>query len=286
MDESGHDHKNMPFEVRGGVALSTSKLWSFIQGWRRLEQECFGTVLAAYGKEAKGHKLLDKDRFKWAAQRSRMEDGERRKLARSFLERGLAKLPQTSETFCAYGQASLEMARGIFDLLSGHDAKVFASLIPRGVRPPLEFASEDLLRKDHVFLLERFYYFLDAAKSHGILVMDETEKASDARFVKRLEGYFERTATGRNRAAWIVPSPLFVASDMSYAIQAADVCLYCINWGYRLTTWGAHEARAELAEEFGPKISRLRWRGKGSRGGESFDSDGIVLVRDPYESRT
>jgi hypothetical protein len=29
MDESGHDHKNMPLEVRGGVALHVSRLWDF-----------------------------------------------------------------------------------------------------------------------------------------------------------------------------------------------------------------------------------------------------------------
>jgi hypothetical protein len=285
MDESGHDHKNMPFEVRGGVALAAGKLWSFIQGWRRLEEDCFGTTLSAFGKEAKGQKLLDKDRFKWASQRGRMEDEARRKLARAFLERGLAKQAQTSETFAAYGQASLEMARGVFDLLSGHDAKLFATLIPRGVKQPDGFSNEELLRKDHVFLLERYYYFLESSKSHGLMVMDETDKALDKRFVKRMEAYFEKTATGRNRASWIVPSPLFVASDMSYAVQAADICLYCINWGYRLPPWGDHEIRTELAEEFAPKVRRLRWKGKGTRGTDTFESDGIVLVRDPYESR-
>jgi Protein of unknown function (DUF3800) len=285
MDESGHDHKNTPFEVRGGVAISTGKLWSFIQSWRRLEESCFGTTLGAFGKEAKGQKLLDKDRFKWAAQCGRMDDEARRKLARTFLERGLNKQAQSSETFAAYGQASLEMARGVFDVLSGHDAKLFATLIPKGVSPPSGFVSEDLLRKDHVFLLERFFYFLDGAKTHGLLVMDETDKALDKRFVKRMEAYFERTATGRNRASWIVPSPLFVASDMNFAVQAADICLYCINWGYRLPSWGEHQIRKEVADEFAPKVSRLRWKGKGTRGVDTFESDGIVLVRDPYESR-
>jgi hypothetical protein len=285
MDESGHDHKIMPFEVRGGVAIATSKLWSFIQGWRRLEEDCFGATLVSFGKEAKGHKLLDKDRFKWAAQTKRMDDNERRKLARAFLERGVNRQPQSSDTFAAYGQASLEMARGVFDLLSGHDAKVFASLIPKGVRSPVDFDHGEFLRKDHVFLLERYYYFLEAINSHGLLIMDETDKNLDRKFVKRLESYFEKTTTGRNRASLIVPSPLFVSSDMSYAIQAADICLYCINWSYRLQSWGEHNIRKDIEEEFSPKVSKLRWRGKGTRGNEIFDSDGIFLVRDPYEGR-
>jgi hypothetical protein len=30
MDESGHDHKHCPYEVRGGVALRSTKLWNFV----------------------------------------------------------------------------------------------------------------------------------------------------------------------------------------------------------------------------------------------------------------
>ena len=287
IDESGHDHRNMPFEVRGGVAIRSSKLWSFIQSWRRLEEDCFGTTLATYGKEAKGEKLLDRDRFRWAGQSERMPDMQRRKLARSFLERGANKQPQSRETFTAYGQASLEMARGVFDLLAGHDSKFFATMIPRGTKPPSGHSHPEFLRKDQVFLLERFFYFLEGVNLHGLLVMDETDKTLDRRFVRRLEAYFEKTSTGRNRASWIVPSPLFVASDMSYAVQAADICLYCANWGFRLPAWGNyHSVRNEIATEFGPKVGRLQWSGGGVRQGKTFKSDGIVLVPDPYEART
>ena len=286
LDESGHDHKQMPFEVRGGIALPASKLWSFIQNWRRLEEDCFGTTLVAFGKEAKGEKLLDRDRFKWAGQQTRMVDSERRKLARGFLERGVAKLPQTRDTFTAYGQASLEMARGVFDLLRGHEAKLFAALIPRGTKPPTDFTSGDYLRKDHVFLFERFFYFLEGAKSHGLLIMDETEKTQDRRFVAKLEAYFNKTSMGRNRTSWIVPSPFFVASDMSYAVQAADICLYCINWGYREKSWGQdYGQRDEISDEFGQKVGQLQWMGAGERDRRKFASTGIVLVRDPYTSR-
>jgi len=31
MDESGHDHKTMPYEVRGGFSIHMSKLWPFVQ---------------------------------------------------------------------------------------------------------------------------------------------------------------------------------------------------------------------------------------------------------------
>ena len=38
-----------------------------------------------------------------------------------------------------------------------------------------------------------------------------------------------------------MPTPFFVSSDMSYAVQAADLCIYCIyciNWGFRLPARG------------------------------------------------
>ena len=68
MDESGHDHKNTPYEVRGGIAIPDNELWSFVQGMQNLENLSFGDRLYNYGKEIKGHKLLDKDRFKWSNQ--------------------------------------------------------------------------------------------------------------------------------------------------------------------------------------------------------------------------
>jgi hypothetical protein len=286
IDESGHDHKTMPLEVRGGIAIHVSKLWSFIQGWQRLEQDAFGVNLRDFGKEAKGYKLLDRDRLRWADQATPMVATDRRKNVRGFLQKGRDRAKPTSVEFAAYGQACLEMARGVFDLLFSHEAKLFASAIQRGVKAPKDFREIDYLRKDHVFLFERFYYFLEAQAEHGLIVMDESEKNLDKKFVSRMERYFTRTATGRNRTYWIVPAPLFVSSDMTYAVQAADICLYAINWGFRLPSWGSEiEKRDDLADEFGPKLRRLQWEGDGYRDGHVFRSWGIVYVPDPYVSR-
>jgi hypothetical protein len=287
IDESGHDHKALPLEVRGGIALHVSKLWSFIQGWQRLELDAFGMRRAPTGHEIKGSKLLDKDRLRWASQTGPMVGEERRKHARSFLSKGAQRQGNpTSSEFAAYGQACVEMARGVFELLVAQDARLFACAIPRGVRPPAGFTHEDYLRKDHVFLFERFYYFLEAQAQHGLIVMDETDKQLDKTFVAKMESYFTRTATGRNRSYWIVPAPLFVSSDMTYAVQAADICLYCINWGFRPPSWHSDaEIRHEIAAEFGPKISRLQWEGDGYRDGRVFRTYGVVYVPDPYEAR-
>ncbi len=287
LDESGHDHRNMPYEVRGGIALHAGKLWPFVQDIQRRELDAYGTLLAQFRTEIKGSKLLDKDRYKWAAQADAMSDEERRKHCRGFLTKGLEKKPPTRDEFTAYGQASLEMARGVFQALQDHEAKLFAAAIPKSVERPETAAAEEYLRKDQVFLLERFFYFLEARKEHGLLVLDEVDKAEDRRFVRRLEAYFRKTQTGRYRTAWIVPTPLFVASDMTYAVQAADLSIYCVNWGFRLPSYGMDApARDEVASEFGPWLNRLQFAGEAYKGGDVYRMFGIVFVPDPYTARS
>ncbi|MCH9647822.1 MAG: DUF3800 domain-containing protein [Deltaproteobacteria bacterium] len=197
LDESGHDHKTMPYEVRGGVALHSGELWSFVQGIQQLELASFGTELHQFRVELKGSKLLDKDRFKWAAQGPVMTDEERRKHCRGFLTKGLEKKSPSRSEFTAYGQACLEMATGVFERLRDHRAQLFAAAIPRRIQKPETYEAAEYLRKDQVFLLERYFYFLEQEKQHGLLVMDEVEKSEDRRFVRRLESYFRRTQTGR-----------------------------------------------------------------------------------------
>ena len=286
MDESGHDHKQMPLEVRGGVALHVSKIWDFVRAWHRLELEAFGVPLADFKKEIKGSTLLDKDRYKWSNQSGWLAPNERRKHARGFLAKGAQRRGPNSVEFLAYGQACLEMARGIFELLQGFEARLFAAAIPKGIEPPPDFQQPDYLRKDHVFLFERFFYFLEAQKAHGLIVMDESDKEDDKRFVAKAERYFLNTSTGRQRTAWIVPSPLFVSSDMSVGVQAADLCLYCINLGFRLNTWkGIDPPRPEIMRDFKPQLDKIEWRGDGYRDGRVFRTHGIVLVPDPYATR-
>ncbi len=286
LDESGHDHRTMPYEVRGGIALHAGKLWSFVQAMQRLELASFGTMLHSFRKELKGCKLLDKDRFRWAAQADLMTEQQRHKHCRAFLTKGLEKKSPTRAEFTAYGQACLEMARGIFQLLHSHEAKLFAAAIPKNVKRPTTFKAEAFLRKDKVFLLERFFYFLEAEQEHGLLVMDEVEKQEARRFVTRLERYFRKSQTGRYRSTWIVPTPFFVSSDMTYPIQAADLCIYCLNWGFRLPNRGMNAlVREEIASEFGPWINRLQFRGQGHRNGNVYQEYGIVFVPDPYTAR-
>lgn len=75
---------------------------------------------------------------------------------------------------------------------------------------------------------------------------------------------------------------------MAAPVQAADVCIYCINWGFRLPSIGMDgEKRLEIAEEFGPWLEQLQFEGECRKGdGQSAPTFGVVFVPDPYSSRT
>lgn len=285
MDESGHDHKQMPYEVRGGFALHARHLWPFIEAAIGLEQDCFGGRLSEWGHEVKGSKLLDSKRIGFACQEPPQVPEERRANCRRFLTKRLeGKAPVRAE-FSAYGQACLEMARGAFRLLAQHEARVFASMIPRGVRPPRDYHASEFLRKDHVFLLERYFYFLESVQEHGLLVMDTVEKQADQGFLGQMRKYFTETQTGRQRAHWVIPAPLFVDSEVAYPVQVADLCIYVINKGYRVGRGMTAEKIPKLQTEFESLLQGLQYQGHGYRDGRVYQSYGIFLVPDPYTPR-
>ncbi|MCJ7543138.1 MAG: DUF3800 domain-containing protein [Phycisphaerae bacterium] len=282
IDESGHDQRITPYEVWGGIAIHASKLWAFISAVRTLEQSVFGAYLHQYGSEIKGSKLLQKERFEWAKQGPKMEEGARRKHALNFLNSTIQNRTPRRDEFTAFGQACITMSEGVIHLLNSHDAKVFASLIPHLPKP--KTVPPEYLRKDQVFLLERYFYFLEGEKEMGLLVMDETEKNSERQFVRRLERYFTQTVPGRQRTQWIVPAPLFVESDMAYGVQVADLCIYCLNWAWRRGRRMVLPTRPEI-EPFVSLLERSMWHGDGYREGKVFKTHGIVYVPDPYERR-
>ncbi len=287
LDESGHDHRACPYELRGGIALHVGRLWSFIQNMQAFEIRCFGDSLHKYGLEIKGERLLKRKRFRNALQLPFFDESNRRRLALSFLNKGAARNHSpTRPEFTAYAQACLSLAEDVLKLLNDHNAKVFAAAIPRDARKPSSGVPSDFLRKDQVFLFERYFHFLQSKGEHGIIVMDETDKSSDREFVSRMHAYFTRTQTGRLRATHIVPAPVFVESDMAYPIQAADICIYCINWGFRLANAGmTGEYREEIRDRFIPWIERMQFHGKRREGNSTWNLHGIVCVPDPYKSR-
>lgn len=287
MDESGHDHKSLPYEVRGGICLRDNAVGAFTDDMKRLERNCFGDHLHNYGSEIKAVKLLRKDRFKWAGYEEKIPAEERRKLCRQIVAATARGNCPTRRGFCAYGQASQAFVRLLFGRLKSFDAKVFASMIPKGAGRRPDTANPDFVRKDITFLFERFYYFLDEKREMGMIVMDETDRTDDRRFMRKPERYFVAHERGREHPSLIIPTPFFVGSDMSYPVQAADVVIYCIAQGYRAPKIGIDaEIREDVTALVGDRIkplvaSFLRESDDGSR----YRSDSIFLVADPWREK-
>lgn len=286
MDESGHDHKNMPYEVRGGVAIHAARLWPFIQGVNDLEVASFGCNLRDYGSEIKGHKLADKDRWKWAAQSDEMSDQDRRTHATGFLRAAMEKRAPRRHEFTAYGQACVNMSRGIFRLLDEHQAVILASFIPKSVKRPSTFKASEYLRKDHVFLFERYYWLLDEQDDTGLLVMDRCEHNLDGHFVDHMVDYFTRSTNGQVRSTRIMPYPFFVDSHLVSPVQIADFCIYCLNTGFRLPNRGLDApARQDIVGEFRPWLDKLQFQGRAINNGQEHHMYGYCFVPDPYTAR-
>ncbi len=73
---------------------------------------------------------------------------------------------------------------------------------------------------------------------------------------------------------------------MAYPIQAADLAIYCVNWGFRLPRRGMDApGRPEITDNYGSWLTQLQFRIEGYREGASYNSYGIVFVPDPYEAR-
>jgi hypothetical protein len=103
LDESGHEHRNTPYEVRGGFAIHASKLWPFIQAVRSLEQATFGAYLHEFGSEIKGSKLLKRERFQWEKQGAKFDESARRKHALNFLNSTRQGRAPRRDEFTAFG---------------------------------------------------------------------------------------------------------------------------------------------------------------------------------------
>jgi hypothetical protein len=70
---------------------------------------------------------------------------------------------------------------------------------------------------------------------------------------------------------------------MTYPVQIADVCIYCVNHSFRLPALGMDApVRAEVRAETLDHLFDLQWTGKGHRDGKEFDSYGIAFVPNPY----
>jgi hypothetical protein len=263
IDESGTDRKEAPYEVLAGVAIRERNVWPLIQAIRSAEREHFGVQLSGTGAELKGKKLLKRKVFDFANQDDLIPTAERTKLAQNFLEKGELQSKGQQVTFMraeytAYGQAVLAFVREVLALTGQHGGRVFASMVDAQAPKP----TGDFLRKDYTYLFERFYYYLEdvSQEEMGLIVFDELERSFCQRLVRQMERYFLDTVKGRQRSSRILPEPLFVHSDLTTAVQVADIIAYSLNWGLRLNRM-THPIRPEL-ESFAQSAFEMRYAGQ------------------------
>ncbi len=239
----------------------------------------------AFGSEIKGEKLLRRSRFKYARRSDELSKEDRKSLTAGFLKSTTQGKPPRAGEQRAYCETCLAFSLEVLKSLEAFDCVLFAAFIPPEKPPKDAPASDDFLRKDHVFLLERYYYFLESKKARGLIVMDGIEKTSDRRFIKGLERYFQHTKTGQDRSKRIVPVPFFVESDMGYGVQVADLCIYCLNWAYRVPHTGLDaDCRTELLPYAELLQSRI-WDKVIRKNRQRHRIRSVVFVPDPYTSR-
>ena len=230
IDESGHDHHDSPYEVLAGIAIEDKNLWSFIQSAHQLEIACFGRTYREGGGEIKARTFLKRKTFRLADQLPPISSWKRTALAKRALDSGasITKLELT-----ALAQAKLDYVGKLLELCQRFKFRVFASIICDEASIPVE---NNMLRKDYVYLFERFYYFLEDRPDlpKGIVVFDESDKTASHLLLGQMDKYFKKTAKGRYRSGLIIPEPFFVHSDLTTGIQVVDFVAYIMSWNFRV----------------------------------------------------
>lgn len=230
LDESGHDLKDSPYEVIAGIAIEDKSIWNLIRELHLLEENIFGRRYSAGGRELKARKILKSKTFRLAQQLPPIEPHERRLLSKECLDNGETV---TKRQLTALAQAKIAFAKEVLQIAANFRCKAFASIVSQNFNPA---DTPEYLRKDFVYLFERYFYFLEdkPGEPSGIIVFDETEKTQSQRLIQQIENYFKKTNKGRTRATLLIPEPLFVHSDLTTGVQIADLIAYVISWAMRL----------------------------------------------------
>ncbi|HEY4831797.1 MAG TPA: DUF3800 domain-containing protein [Waddliaceae bacterium] len=230
IDESGQDHHDSPYEVLAGIAIDDKDLWNFIQSAHELEIDCFGRKYREIDNEIKARTFLKRKTFRLANQLPAIPLPDRTALAKRALDNGATI---TKSELTALAQAKLEYAGKLLELCHQYRCKVFASIICNEGSIPTD---KEMLRKDYVYLFERFYYFLEdrPGEPRGIMVFDELDRSASHLLLGQMDKYFKKTTKGRYRAGLIIPEPFFVHSDLTAGIQVVDFVAYIISWNFRV----------------------------------------------------
>jgi len=281
MDESGH-HGGDGYEVRGGIALPAKRVWQFTRRMRGLEGRCFGDLLSNHGKELKATKLFERKRLRIASLTPNIGEEERQNLCKEYFGQARNGIPPTLRHNIAYAQAGLLFVDELLPLIRSHNGIAFAAIVPSSHVKPNKLVERQFVRRDLKYLMAAYYYMLEEKNDSGVLVLDETDRSDDKRFLQRLERYFSTNSDGQRHAGLILPTPLFTGSDMSYPVQAADVICYLISHGFRIEGM-VKSQRTDFPTEWLNAILGLRYScNRTIKSGEVKTHHSIVYVADPW----
>jgi hypothetical protein len=223
--------------------------------WRLLRNLC--------NEEVKARKLLKKKRFDEAHRDVEMSHDESVRLANSLLTKGKAArgTPTNNPTYreiVAYSRRVLDFVDAVLGIAAGFSVQVFASVVAADAPRPDNL----LLRKDYVYLFERYFYFLETLppRDRGLIVFDELDKAQSHILLQQMAAYFLGTRTGQYRSSRIVPEPFFVHSDLATGVFLADLVAYILGWGWRLASM-PQASRVEL-RSYATKIHEMQFHGE------------------------
>jgi len=264
MDESGHDRRESPREVLAGISIEDRDLWNFIGEVHNAELRIFGRRISSGRLELKGEKLLKKKVFRHANQLPPIATETRRELAKACLDRGDEFRGDskggnpTRPELTALAQAKLALVEELLTLCARYHVQAFASIVPQSAPR----TAGDFLRKDYAFLFERYFYFLEdrGPEVQGLVIFDEREKSQSHLLIDQLTRYFRETTKGKMRASKVIPEPFFVHSELTTAIQIADLVAYITAWGVSLGTGTEKAASRPELGELGRRVCDLRFR--------------------------
>ena len=119
-----------------------------------------------------------------------------------------------------------------------------------------------MLRKDYIYLFERYFYFLEtlAPRERGLVVFDELEKTQAHGLLQQMAAYFLGHEDGQYRSSRIVPEPFFVHSDLTTGVFLADLAAYILAWGWRLQRM-PQPSRSEL-QPYAAKLHDMQFHGE------------------------
>ncbi|HEY1377710.1 MAG TPA: DUF3800 domain-containing protein [Gemmataceae bacterium] len=284
IDESGHDHHDMPCEVLAGVAVTEDGLWNLVRAIRAAERDYFGGyVRDLFAEEIKAKKLLKRKRFAEANRDVAIAPEDCPRLAHSLLQKGKASRGTdtshpTFHEIVAYSRQVLGFVHEVLDIAARFSAQVFASVVDCAAPRP----EPGRLRKDYVYLFERYFYFLETLppRERGLVIFDELDKSQSHILIDQMAAYFLGTETGRYRSSRIVPEPFFVHSELTTGVLLADLAAYILGWAWRRPHM-VQPVRDEL-RPYANKLHDMQFRGEKPKpdGGGTWPLYGIVSIDD------